>query len=99
MIKSLVHISFLTIEIIFDIIWGIQISKDIFIIRNPIVAIPAGQGQMGFAPWSPLLKGKGEDLEVTKKYIVYIADPQEEIVEQYEEMFSLIKSPSKKLVL
>jgi hypothetical protein len=54
---------------------------------------------LGFAPWSPLLKEKGVDLEVSKKYIVYITEPQEQIVEQYEEMFSLIKSPSKKLVL
>jgi len=72
---------------------------DNIVIRNPIVAIPTGNGQMGFAPWSPLLKEKGVDLEVTKKYIVYITEPQEQIVEQYEQMFSLIKSPSKKLVL
>ena len=72
---------------------------DNIVIRNPIVAIPTGNGQMGFAPWSTLLKEKGVDLEVTKKYIVYITEPQEQIVEQYEQMFSLIKSPSKKLVL
>jgi len=72
---------------------------DHIIIRNPIVAIPAGQGQMGFAPWSPLLKERGIDLEVTKKYIVYITEPQEQIVEQYEQMFSVIQKPSKKLVL
>ena len=68
-------------------------------IMNPIVAVPAGNGQMGFAPWSPLLKGKNEELEVTKKYIVYIAEAQEQIVEQYEEMFSVIKAPSKKLIV
>jgi hypothetical protein len=72
---------------------------EIVVICNPIVAVPAGNGQMGFAPWSPLLKGKNEEIEVTKKYIVYIADAQEEIVEQYQEMFSMIKAPSKKLVL
>ena len=72
---------------------------DSIIIRNPIVAIPAGNGQMGFAPWSPLLKGKNEELEVTKKYVVYIAEAQEQIVEQYEEMFSVIKAPSKKLIV
>jgi hypothetical protein len=69
------------------------------VIRNPIVAIPAGNGQLGFAPWSPLLKGKDIDLEVSKKYVVYIAEAQEQIVEQYEEMFSVIKSPSKKLIV
>lgn len=72
---------------------------DNIIIRNPIVAVPAGNGQMGFAPWSPLLKGKDVDLEVTKKYIVYITEAQEQIVEQYEEMFSVIKAPSKKLIM
>lgn len=72
---------------------------DSIVIRNPIVAIPAGNGQMGFAPWSPLLKDKDMDLEVSKKYVVYISESQEQIVEQYEQMFSLIKSPSKKLIV
>jgi hypothetical protein len=72
---------------------------DTIVIRNPIVAIPAGNGQMGFAPWSPLLKDKNIDLEVSKKYIVYISEAQEQIVEQYEQMFSVIKSPSKKLIV
>ena len=72
---------------------------DTIVIRNPIVAIPAGNGQMGFAPWSPLLKDKDIDLEVSKKYVVYISEAQEQIVEQYEQMFSVIKSPSKKLIV
>ena len=74
-------------------------KDDSVIICNPIVAVPAGNGQMGFAPWSPLLKGKNEELEVTKKYIVYMADTQTEIEEQYQDMFSVLKTPSKKLVL
>ena len=74
-------------------------STDSIVIRNPIVAIPAGNGQMGFAPWSPLLKDRDIDLEITKKYVVYISEAQEQIVEQYEQMFSLIKSPSKKLIV
>ena len=72
---------------------------DTIVIRNPIVAIPAGNGQMGFAPWSPLLKGKDVDLEVSKKYVVYISEAQEQIVEQYEQMFSVITAPSKKLIM
>ena len=72
---------------------------DSIVIRNPIVAIPTGNGQMGFAPWSPLLKDKNVDLEVNKKYIVYISEAQEQIVEQYEEMFSVIRSQSKKLIV
>ena len=77
----------------------IEEKDDSVVISNPTVAVPTGNGQMGFAPWSPLLKGKNEELEVTKKYIVYMAETQEEIEEQYQEMFSVLKTPSKKLVL
>jgi hypothetical protein len=74
-------------------------SEDQIVIRNPIVAIPAGNGQMGFAPWSPLLKDKDVDLEISKSYVVYISEAQDQIVEQYEQMFSVIKAPSKKLIV
>jgi len=83
-------------DVIVDLI---EEKEDSVVFSNPIVAVPAGNGQMGFAPWSPLLKGKNEELEVTKKYVVYIADTQEQIIEQYESMFSVIQTPSKKLVL
>ena len=77
----------------------IEEKEDSIVFCNPIVAVPAGNGQMGFAPWSPLLKGKDEEIEITKKYIVYIADTQDEISEQYQQMFSVIQAPTKKLVL
>ena len=77
----------------------IEEKEDSVVFCNPIVAVPTQNGQIGFAPWSPLLKGKGEELEITKKYIVYIADTQEQIEEQYNEMFSVIKAPTKKLIM
>ena len=67
--------------------------------ENPIVAVPSQQpGQIAFAPWSPLL-AKGNGIEVTKKYVVYEADPQEDIVEQYNSMFGKLSKPTKKLIL
>ena len=83
-----------------DVIAELQDNLDDFIvITNPIVAIPTNGGQIGFAPWSPLLKGRGIELKITQKYIVYISDPQEEIIEQYKQMYSTIQTPSTKLVL
>ncbi len=82
-----------------DVIADLVEEDDSIVISNPIVAIPSGSGQLGFAPWSPLLKGKDEKIKVSKSYVVYIADTQEQIVEQYEQMFSVIKSPSKKLIV
>ena len=67
-------------------------------IENPIVAVPSRQpGQIGFAPWSPLHK-KGK-IKVAEKYVVYIGEPQEEIVEEYKTMFGKITTPTKKLII
>ena len=66
---------------------------------NPIVAVPTRDGQMGFAPWAPLISDKNVELDITRKYIVYITDTQEEIEENYTQMFSTIKTPSKKLIV
>ncbi len=75
-------------------------TDDAVVIVNPIVAVPTGQGQIGFAPWSPILDGKDKDIEVTRKYVVYISDPQSDIIDQYKQMFSSIATPvSKGLIL
>ncbi len=75
-------------------------TDDTVVIRNPIMVVPTGdKGQIGLAPWSPILKGKDTELEVTRGYVVYINEPQEEIVSSYREMFSGITTPTKKLIL
>ena len=73
-------------------------TTDSIVITDPIVAVPSQtQGQIAFAPWSPLLQK--DKIEVTRKYLVYIGDPQEEIIEQYKSMFGKISTPTKKLIL
>ena len=70
-------------DVIADIV---KEDTDSITFTDPIVAVPSQQqGQIAFAPWSPLL-AQGNGIEVTKKYIVYIGDPQEEIIEQYNSM-------------
>ena len=73
-------------------------DTDSITFTDPIVAVPSQQqGQIAFAPWSPLLQK--DKLEVTKKYVVYMADPQEEIIEQFNSMFGKLSKPTKKLIL
>ena len=75
-------------------------TDDSIIILNPIVVVPSGQeGQVGLAPWSHLLKARGTELEVTKRYVVYINEPQQEFIDNYAQMFSPIATPPKKLIL
>ena len=82
-------------DVITDIV---KEDTDSITITDPIVAVPSQQqGQIAFAPWSPLLQK--DKLEVTKKYIVYIGDPQDEIIEQYNSMFGKLSKPTKQLIL
>ena len=67
-------------------------------LEDAIVAIPTGEGQIGFAPWSPLVSKLDKTLPVNKNFVVYIAEVAEDIVNQYNQMFSKIVTPSNKLV-
>ena len=68
-------------------------------ISNPIVAIPNGQGTLGFAPWAPILKERGAVIDLPRNYIVYIADTQDGIIDQYKQMFSVIQTPDNKKII
>ena len=82
-------------DVVADIV---EETTDSIIITDPIVAVPSQtQGQIAFAPWSPLLQK--DKIEVTRKYLVYIGDPQEKIIEQYKSMFGKLSTPTKKLIL
>ena len=68
-------------------------------VENAIVAIPTGEGQIGFAPWSPLVSKSDKTLPVNKNFVVYIAEVAEDIVNQYNQMFSKIVTPANKLIV
>ena len=68
-------------------------------ITDPIVAVPAGNGQIGFAPWSPLIKKEVKQLNINKKFIVYITETTDRMVQEYTSMFSNIITPNKQLKL
>lgn len=82
-------------EVIFTLI---NENDDTIEVENPLVAMPNAQGQIGFGPWSYLQK-KDTTLTIDKKFIVYICDANDEVVENYEKIFSPIETPSKKLIL
>jgi hypothetical protein len=68
-------------------------------ICDPIVAVPAGNGQIGFAPWSPLINKDVKELTINKKFVVYITETTDRMVQEYTSMFSNIITPSKQLQL
>ena len=75
-------------------------TDDYVTIANPIVAVPSQQqGQIAFAPWSPILKERDTTIDVSKSYVVYIADTQEGVVEQFNSMFTPVAVPPKKKLI
>lgn len=83
-------------DVIADII---KESDSDLVISNPIVAVPSGRGELGFAPWSPLLSKDVKEIVVNRHYIVYISETQDQIVEQYNQIFSPIITPNKQMSL
>lgn len=84
-----------------DVITNITEDEDLHVVfKNPIVAFPSEMGKIGFAPWSPLLSKEKQEIKVDRKFVIYIADPDEGIVEQYNQMFgSKLTTPNKKLII
>ena len=74
-------------------------TDDSITFNDAIVAVPAGNGQIGFAPWSPLLSKDVKELTIDKKFVMYVSEPQDQILSEYKSMFSKIISPSTKLSL
>lgn len=83
-----------------DVVATVVEDGDEFLtVQDAIVAIPTGQGKMGFAPWSPIINEDQKEIPVNKKFVVYIAEVNSDIVDQYKQMFSTIVTPEKKLII
>ena len=63
------------------------------------MAVPSPQARTILHLLLGLLYFKKIKLKVTKKYVVYIGDPQQEIIEQYKSMFGKLSTPTKKLII
>jgi hypothetical protein len=73
-------------------------TDDSVVLQDVIVAIPTGNGSLGFVPWSPLLSKSEKQIHVSKKFVVYIAEADDDIINQYNKMFNKIITPTKKLI-
>jgi len=73
--------------------------EDAIRISNALVVIPTGNKQLGFAPWSPVMSSNVEYIEVFKQFIVYVSEPNENVIENYNSIFNKVIVPEKKLIL
>lgn len=70
-------------------------------ISEAIVAVPANQDgtQLAFAPFAPLQDPNVHDLEIDKKFVMYITKVSPDLEQQYNKMFNRVHVPEKKLIL
>ena len=68
-------------------------------IQNGIVGVPSSQGTLSFVAWSPMLSKSEKEITVSSKFVVYVAEAAEEIVDQYKQMYSPLVTPEKKKLI
>ena len=73
------------------------IDTDTVIVKDAIVLIPAGEGKIGFMPFMPYTKAK-DGVEIDMKWIMFMVDPIEDLVEQHRNATSEIALPEKKII-
>ena len=69
-------------------------EDDEFVTLNePFAMVPTNDGKLNFIPWSPLSK-EDTPVKMYKKSVVYYAVPNEEVIENYLNIFSSIITPA-----
>ena len=61
-------------------------TKTTITLKKPAILIPAGKDQLAFGQWLPYADIK-DGIEISKDYVVFVVDPMDEMVSQYEQAF------------
>lgn len=75
-------------------------TEDTITVQNCLVVVPTNNG-VGFAPWATVISKDKPEITVSKNFVVYQVEVQEDVSKKYNTMFGskLITPDSKKLVL
>ena len=75
-----------------EVIGKVQENEDNIIISNGYSLIPAGEGKIGFMPFMAYTKAS-EGVSIDKRFVVFVVDPVDELVDQVRQMDSGIVTP------
>tara|TARA_Y100001963_G_scaffold55644_1_gene77791 strand:+ start:4575 stop:4970 length:396 start_codon:yes stop_codon:yes gene_type:complete len=85
-----------------DLVTKIKQGETTSVLKNPCILIATGQSSLGLAPWAFMTKDGmqgGDGIEIKNEHILFVAEAQEEIYNQYNEQFgSGLVVPTKKEV-
>jgi hypothetical protein len=70
------------------------------VMKNGLVVIPTSQGGIGFAPWSPVINKDKPEMQVSRNFMVYVAEVEEQVEKKYNEIYgSKLVTPSEKRLI
>lgn len=64
-----------------------------FIVRDPMILVPMGQGKLGFAKWLPYAN-TDKGVEIASAYVMFTLDPDAELTTQYQSASSGLVLPN-----
>lgn len=78
-----------------EIISRFEDQTEQFLLKDPAILVPMGQGQIGLMPWMIYTKAKN-GINVPKSFVAFTVDPLDELKEQYDASLNKgIVTPSK----
>ena len=82
-----------------EIIGNVEVHRDNSVtITDGYSLIPAGEGKIGFMPFMAYTKAK-LGITIAERFVVFIVDPADELVEQIKSMNSGIVVPPKQGII
>lgn len=80
-----------------EIIGKVRESENSVVIEDGYSLIPAGEGKIGFMPFMAYTKAK-DGILIDRKFVVFVVEPLEELVDQIRQMETGLTVPSGKIV-
>jgi hypothetical protein len=79
-----------------EILCDLLVTGDSYILKDPAIIIPTGDGNIGLAHWLPYAENKA--VKVSAKYVVFVVEPVPQLDSNYNAMMSPIILPPKDIV-
>lgn len=70
-------------------------------LKNGIVVLPTPGGGVGFTSWTPVIDKDKPEIQISKNFVVYIAEVDPQVKNKYNEIYGskLVVPDEKKLIL
>jgi len=81
-----------------EIIGKVKNNDDSITITDGYSLIPAGEGKIGFMPFMAYTKAK-DGITIDNKFVLFVVDPIDQLVDQVREMDTGIKVPAEKRIV